>query len=240
LLALAAITSKRFDFSAPLADRCPKQIPATSPSSTGGEVYFSTRTELEMNTLTLEECGLNPADLPDYVAPEPELALSSEDEPNGKTFPWRQIMGAVKRIVPEVIMPVTGQRRDLMMKKFWRDHGKTVSAFEVLAENVAASDYLMARNGHTGNEGKPYSWGWIFSKNNKGELRADSILFGGYSTEAMAFVLTRGVAKLTKVMPVGSSTAIEVNLAEQLNGSARFRPAGTHANGLPLVIDLKD
>lgn len=167
-----------------------------------------------------------------------DFGLSSEDDPKGKTFPWRQVMAITKRIVPEVIMPVNGDRRDHAMKAFWRKHGKAVSAFEVLAEKVRASDYLMARNGHVGNNGKPYSWGWIFSKSKRGVVRAEEILEDKYSNEAMAFVLERQKeAVLTEVVLVGTSKPTKVNMAELYEGEPRYKRVETHHSGLPLVLD---
>lgn len=174
------------------------------------------------------------------------LALQSEDEPDGKTFPWRQLMSTVKRIVPQVVMPTAGARRDHVMKQFWRKHGKTVGCFELLAEKVAASDYLMARGGHTGNNGRPYSWGWIFSKSDKGLLRADEIMTGGYSTESMAWILEKkakaAAPKLTKVYLHGSSNPKEVCLTEKLTGEFAHidryqRIEGETKSGLPVYLD---
>jgi hypothetical protein len=173
-----------------------------------------------------------------------DLLLDSEDDPKGKSFPWRQVMGALARIVPEVKMPTNGDRRDIAMKAFWRKHNKTVGCFEMLAEKVRASDYLMARNGHKGNDGKPYSWGWIFGRNAKNEVRADVIMAGGYSTESMAFVLEvqakAAAPKMTKVMVPGGSTPFEVNLAEIFEGEPRYKQCDTHPNGTPIVIDYKN
>lgn len=175
--------------------------------------------------------------------PPADLALVSEDDPKGKDFPWRQVMGALARIVPEVKMPTKGDRRDVAMKNFWRKHNKTVGCFELLAQKVRASDYLMARNGHKGQDGKPYSWGWIFGRNAKNECRADVIMDGGYSTDAMAFVLevqAKATApKMTKVMAPGGSTPFEVNLAEIYEGEPRYKVCDTHPNGMPVVIDYK-
>lgn len=196
--------------------------------------------------------GLNPGDLAEAQAQpeaEPEvmsLALKSDDEPDGKTFPWRQLMATVKRIVPQVVMPTAGARRDHAMKQFWRKHGKTVGCFELLAEKVAASDYLMARNGHTGKDGRPYSWGWIFSKSDKGSLRADEIMAGGYSTESMAWVLekkaTAASPKLTKVYLTGVSAPTEICLTEKLTGEFahldRYKKCDETKAGLPVYLDL--
>lgn len=223
------------------------------------------------------DSGLNPGDLallernqeedaslsesePPYVPPAPlappaiprpapaaELELKCEDEPDGKTFPWRQLMVAVKKIVPEVVMPNRGAaRRDHAMKGFWRRHGRTVGCFELLAKLVSESDYLMAHGGHTGNQGRPYSWGWIFSKNEKGELRADEIMNGKYSTERMAFVLKKQAEaaqpKKTKCYLYGSTSSApsEIDLSEKLdNGSLRYRLCEETKNGLPVYLNRK-
>lgn len=169
------------------------------------------------------------------------FGLKSEDE-GTKTFPWRQIMAVLARHCPDLKSPKTGDRRDAAMKKFWRDHGKTVGCFELLAQKVAASDFLMARNGHTGKEGRPYSWGWIFEKNAKGMCRAEAIMEGGYSTEAMTFVLEKAEnKKATRVLVVGKSQPTEANLKEIWNGEPRYRVCGESVVfGVPEVIDYKD
>jgi hypothetical protein len=209
--------------------------------------------------LDLDECGLTPEEIqaageaedqsdggssaaPAAVAApaQTDLCLKAEDETT-KDFPWRQIMAAMKRLCPDLTLPTKGEKRDAAMKKFWRDRGKTISCFELLAEKVAASDYLMARNGHTGIQGRRATWSWIFSKNPQGVMRADAILDGRYSNESMAFVLEKeSKVKLTKVMRVGSHEPIEVNLAELWEGEPRYKVCGEHlASGLPEVLDYK-
>ena len=187
------------------------------------------------------ETGLNEGDLALMEAdvPQRSFALDTDDEPNGKTFPWRQIMAVMRRYVPELNLPVHADRRDAVMKKFWRDRGKTISAFELLAQGVAASDFIMARNGHTGSEGRPYPWSWIFAKTGHGQLRADKILAGDYSNDKMSFVLEKEErVTLTKVMRAGA--AVDLNLRELWNGEPRYKLCGEHANGLPVVFDRKD
>ena len=148
-------------------------------------------------------------------------------------------MAVMRRYVPELNLPVHADRRDAVMKKFWRDRGKTISAFELLAQGVAASDFIMARNGHTGSEGRPYPWSWIFSKTGHGQLRADKILAGDYSNDKMSFVLEKEErVTLTKVMRAGA--AVDLNLRELWNGEPRYKLCGEHANGLPVVFDRKD
>lgn len=197
-----------------------------------------------MTEITTTDDGITAGDLAVMEAEydqRPGLLLKSDDDPCGKTFPWRQMMAALRRIVPELALPTKGDRRDAVMKQFWRRHGKTVGAFELLATKVQASDYLMARNGHTGAHGRPYPWSWIFAKNAKGKLRADEILEGGYSTETMAFVLERAVrGKMTKVMLSSSHEPIEVNLSEIWDGEPRYKVCGTHPNGYPEVIDYRE
>lgn len=192
-----------------------------------------------------DEDDASPQTPPPTPAPAPaaDLALSVEGD-DGKDFPWRQIMGALARIVPAVKMPVAGARRDVAMKQFWRKHGKTIGCFEALAARVAASDYLMARAGHTGQNGRPFTWGWIFSKNERGELRADAIMEGGYSTSAMAFVLEKQAAaaapKTKRVVLVGTSTPVEVMIDEKLgDGSPRYRACDETKNGCPVYLDRK-
>ena len=172
----------------------------------------------------------------------PTLALQSEDEPDGQTFPWRQLMATVKRIVPEVVMPSGAARRDHLMKQFWRKHGRTVGCFELLAQKVAASDYLMARGGHTGNSGRPYSWGWIFSKDSKNQLRADLIMAGGYSTEGMLWLLEKrakeAAPKIKKVYLVGASNPVEIDPAATMtDGRPRYRLCEETRGGLPVYLD---
>lgn len=192
-----------------------------------------------------EELAQYRGDEPSAAAPvverEPMLLASEDDDPAGKTFPWRQIMGAMARITPQMGLPTKGERRDAAMKNFWRARGKTIGSFEVLAEKVQASDFLMGRNGHTGRDGKPYSWSWIFSKDSKGRIRADRVMEDAYSNEAMAFVLEKqATEKLTKVMLSHSTTPIAVNLSEIWQGEPRYRVTGVHSNGCQEVIDYKD
>jgi hypothetical protein len=208
--------------------------------------------------------GLNPGDLallneihgesesPDFSEPPPspsappapaaDLALVSEDEPNGQTFPWRQLMAAVKRIVPEVVMPTGAARRDHAMKQFWRKHGKTVGCFERLAQMVAESDFIMARGGHTGNNGRPYSWGWIFSKDKQDRLRADRIMEGEFATEKMAFVLEKkakeAAPKTKKVFLIGDHNPSEIMPDAKLDdGRPRYRLCEETRQGLPVYLD---
>jgi len=179
------------------------------------------------------------------VAPAPAaetLALFSEDEPNGQTFPWRQLMSTVKRIVPEVVMPSGAARRDHVMKQFWRKHGKTVGCFERLATLVAESDFIMARGGHTGNSGRPYSWGWIFSKDDKGRLRADRIMDGEFSNEKMLWVLEKkakeAAPKSKRVYLIGAANSSEITPDEKMeDGRPRYRLCEETRSGLPVYLD---
>lgn len=192
------------------------------------------------------DTGLNDGDLAlaahDRVT-QGSLVLSDTDT-STKGFPWPQVMAVLKRHVPELALPTKGDRRDAAMKAFWRRHGKTIGAFEILAQKVAASDYVMARNGHIGRGGRPFPWSWIFDKNGKGKVRADAIMDDEYSTEAMAFVIERNAKaaapKMTKVMRPGNPNPIEVNLAETYENEPRYKVLGTHSNGLPEVIDYRD
>lgn len=171
---------------------------------------------------------------------EPMLLRSEDDEPNGKDFPWRRIMGAMKRIVPELELPTKGDRRDMAMKQWWKANGKTIGAFEELAKRVQESDFLMGRGGHKGRGGRPYPWSWIFSKD-EGSLRAAKVMDGFYDNERMAFVLEKqATEKLTKVMLSISTTPIAVNLSEMWQGEPRYRVTGVHSNGCQEVIDYKD
>jgi len=175
------------------------------------------------------------------VSIQPGLELTGEEEQGGKQFPWRQITGAVLRILPQLQFRMRADRRDFRMKQFWRKHGKTVGSFEVLARKVSESDFLMARNGHKGQHdgGKPYPWAWIFDVGNDGLLRAEKIMNDDYSNERMAFVLEkRKEKKLTKVKMATSSDPVMVDMDEQWNGEPRYRAYGT-VNGLPDVVDLK-
>jgi hypothetical protein len=197
------------------------------------------------------DTGMDPEELASYLqtttpgtkteAQADALLLKSEDDPGGKDFPWRPIMAAMRRILPELELPTKGDRRDVAMKLWWRSHGKTVGAFEMLAEKVRASDYLMARNGHEGRNGRPFPWSWIFAKDRQGRLRATRIMEDAFTNEAMAFVLEKkSAAKLTKVMLTSSTAPVEVDLAEKWQGEPRYRVVGTHANGCPEVIDYRD
>jgi hypothetical protein len=192
-----------------------------------------------------EETGLNDGDLALAESDGPQatmtLVLTNDIDGKHKNFPWHQVMGAMKRICPEMNLPQKAEQRDIVMRNFWRKRGKTVGAFELLAQKVHDSDYLMARNGHKGKDGRPFPWSWIFSKNSKGGLRADAIMDGEYSTEKMAFIIEKeNAVKLTKVMLSGATEPTQVNLAEKHAGGLRYRACGQHMNSLPKVIDLKD
>jgi hypothetical protein len=171
------------------------------------------------------------------------LALEGTIDTDKRGFPWRQMMGVVKRIVPEVMMPPKGYRGDWVMRRFWKERGKTVRCFELLAEKVKESDFIMARNVHTGNAGKPYSWGWIFDKDKKGRVRADRIMDDEFSNEKMAFVpaarAKEAAPKLTRVILGMPNCPEELNLAELWNGKPRYRVVATHPCGLPEVTDDK-
>jgi len=181
------------------------------------------------------------------VAPaEGQGTLPGADvEPDARAFPWREVCAIFKAYVPEVTMPDRGSRRDAGIKAFWRKHGKATGVFNLLAQRVAESDWLMARNGHDGCQGRPYSWGWIFAKDQRGEWRCDRIMAGDFDNDRMKFVLEKKAKAagpvLTRVMLPGDRKWTEVNLEEKLpDGSARYRVVGEHvANGLPEVLDRK-
>lgn len=180
--------------------------------------------------------------------PDGQGTLDGADvEPDTRAFPWREVCAIFKAHVPEVTMPDRGSRRDAGIKAFWRKHGKTTGVFGLLAQRVAESDWLMGRNGHDGCQGRPYSWGWIFAKDQRGQWRCDRIMAGDYDNDRMAFVLEKKAKAaaagpvLTRVMLPGDRKWTEVDLNEKLaDGSARFRVVGEHvANGLPEVLDRK-
>jgi len=171
------------------------------------------------------------------------FGLKSDDEPNGKDFPYGRLSKILERELPMMKMKSGAHVRDAAMKRWWRAKGKVVGSFELLAQKINASDFLMARNGHTGRGGKPYSWSWFFDKRGDGRVRADVVIEDGYSNEAMAFVLVKAATvKLTKVMRPGYRDAFEVDLNEMWNGEKRYILCkDPHiVTGLPEVIDMKD
>jgi len=173
--------------------------------------------------------------------PAAMLLQSEDDAPNGKSFPWRQIASAMKRLTPTMKMPSAGDRRDHAMRKFWRDNGKSLGCFELLAQKVAESDYVQARNGHTTVNGRAYTWSWIFTKGPRGKLRAEEIMAGDFSNDKMAWVIEKKAkAVMTKVMLALSNTPIEVNLSEMWNGEKRWKEYDRHANGYMNVMDQKN
>ena len=174
-------------------------------------------------------------------APAAMLLQSEDDAPNGKSFPWRQIASAMKRLTPTMKMPSAGDRRDHAMRKFWRDNGKSLGCFELLAQKVAESDYVQARNGHTTVNGRAYTWSWIFTKGPRGKLRAEEIMAGDFANDKMAWVIEKKAkAVMTKVMLALSNTPIEVNLSEMWNGEKRWKEYDRHANGYMNVMDQKN
>jgi len=170
------------------------------------------------------------------------FSLKTEDDSSGHDFPWPQLTAIVKHELPDMKIPRGAPVRDAVMKRWWSAKGKVVGSFELLAQKISASDYLMARNGHTGRGGRPYPWSWYFDKRPDGRVRADVVIEDGYSTEAMAFVLVKAAAvKLTKVMRPGHRDPFEVNLDEMWNGEKRYIVCKeSHHTGLPEVIDMKD
>lgn len=171
---------------------------------------------------------------------ETDLLLKSEDdEPGDKTFPWRQVYVAMKRITPELTLNQRGSRRDHRMKAFWRKRGKTIGSFEVLARKVQHSDFLMARNGHKGQNGKPYPWSWVFDVGQDGVLRADKIMEDFYANDRMAFVHEK--AKKSRMVKVLLQTKTEptlVDMEEMWNGEPRYKAYGERC-GFPDVVDYK-
>ena len=179
------------------------------------------------------------------IAEAPVLTLAAEDDADREKFPWSFMVSALKRIVPEMAPPTKGAGYDWVMRQFWTRRGKTVSCFERLAETVQASDFLMGRNGHSGNAGKPYSWGWIFSKRGKdNRVGADRIMDGEFSNERMAWVprkrAQQAAPKLTLAITGMPECPEEINLAELWEGKPRFRVVCHHPiSGLPEVCDAK-
>jgi hypothetical protein len=170
------------------------------------------------------------------------FGLTSEDE-SSKQFPWRQVMGAMKRICPTMGLPEKADRRDAVMRNFWKKRGRTVGCFEVLARRVQESDYLMARNGHTGKDGHAVSWSFIFSKNAKGVLRCDAIMDdNAYSNETMAFLIEnkpKSVVK-TRVILAGVQEPQMVDLTELHYGKPRYVSMNSEMGGFPNYLDRKD
>lgn len=202
---------------------------------------------MSSQTCCYEDSEVSASDLAMLDAPpEGQIAfsLSVEDEPNGKTFPWRQIMGAMKRLTPHMRMPVAGPARDREMRRFWKAHGKSISAFERLAAAVATSDYIQAKNGHKGDEGRPFTWSWVFGRTDSNEHRCDKILAGDYSNERMAWVLEKN-QKATKPRQTkianGFGKVVWVDLSEKLgDGSKRWETYGSVlADGTPIYFDQK-
>jgi hypothetical protein len=182
------------------------------------------------------------------ASPEPAdggLLLHAEDElAPAKGFPWPQVHTILQRCAPELGLREHAPARDSAMKRWWLRNGKTVTPFEHLAQRVAASDFLMGRNGHRGRNGAPYPWSWIFARDDgTGELRADRVLAGFYDNDRMAFVLERRKAaaapRLTRVIFTDQTTR-EVDLAEQFHGRPRYRLTGEQINGLDEAIDYAD
>ena len=170
------------------------------------------------------------------------FALKSDDDGGDhKMFPWRHVMGAMKRLCPELKLIEKADRRDAVMRQFYRRRGATVGCFELLCRKVQASDYLMARNGHKGKDGRPFPWSFIFEKNRRGVLRADELMDGEtYSNANMAFLLEPPKPKpLSWVMLSGAHQPGHVNLDETLNGKPRYAQMANHMNGLPQYMDRK-
>ncbi len=222
----------------------PTTVMSTTSTHTEAEAEADTKDRLLRNLSAradgpsglVAETGISEEELAAYTgetkpaeAPAAMLLESEDDAPDGKTFPWRQIASAMKRLTPTMKMPSVGDRRDHAMRKFWRDNGKTLGCFELLATNVAESDYVMSRNGHKTVSGRPYTWSWIFTKGPRGKLRAEEIMVGDFSNEKMAWVLEKNAkATMTKVMIASSVTPVEVNLAEVWQGELCTRsPART-------------
>ncbi|MDX2187735.1 MAG: hypothetical protein SFV32_12440 [Opitutaceae bacterium] len=165
----------------------------------------------------------------------------AEEAKEQKDFPWSQVMATLRRICPGMALPTKGDRRDAVMKKFWRDHGRSIGVFELLATRVQESDYIQARNGHTGNAGAAYPWSWVFGKDGHARYRSERILEGAFSNERMAFVLEKKSNTRTKVWLVGLAREAEIDLSEQFDGKPRWQLTGSDnlSTGLPEVLDSK-
>jgi hypothetical protein len=187
------------------------------------------------------DCGFSEEELAalnQAAVPDPPLLTCEDEKAPAKGFPWPQVHAIFKRVVPEVGIRENAPARDSAMKLFWRRNNKSAAAFELLAEKVRESDYLMARNGHTGRGGKPYPWAWIFDKDAKGITRANRVLDGEFANDRMAFVLEKAAkAKLTKVMLSSAAEPVEVDLSETVNGEPRYKLYDRHPNGYPNAID---
>ena len=181
-------------------------------------------------------------------APESQTGfeLKFDDEPHGKDFPYGQLSMILARELPMMKMKTGAPKRDAAMKRWWQSKGKVVGSFELLARKIRESDFLMGRNGHNLNGGKPYSWSWFFEKRECGNIRADLVLADFWGNEKMNGIRDRMAAKnekakLTKVIRTGSSDPVEVNLEELHNGEKRYHLCKElHHTGMPEVIDLKD
>ena len=184
-------------------------------------------------------------------AEPPVLTLNGEGPEKKGEVPWRMFAGLFKRVVPEITMPGGAERRDHTIRAFWAKNGKSMGVLEMLAQKLAASDYLMARGRFAVEHGvkrSHVSWGWVFEKHKDGKLKAQKILDGDYDNERMNAVWDRNERfaaeraqrerKKTKCMDLNNKI-VWVYLDEQWNGAPRYSQYGEHANGLPLICDDK-
>lgn len=217
------------------------------------------------------DCDALPEDDPEAEAEKMALANAAEwvqDEPDGqrtliaeevpasdKGLPWPLIKRALKEHCPTLRVIDSGSRRDGMIRKFWRESGQSVGAFEMLARRVEASDFLMARNGHAGHNGKPFGWAWVFSyrerevagkteKTPRWQLVLDGLYDNDRQEEIRRSVEERKAKeaaagpKLSRVMIVGMRQPQFVNLAELFNGQPRYEACGKNDfNDLPEFFD---